>query len=80
MADRARLDDVAWVVRVDIRHKLQALHSEALELRACMPHGELYVDNALKDVDRMLATLQGIRRQLAGRKPGTPRGPAGTIG
>jgi hypothetical protein len=60
-----RLSTIAWMIRSDIRHTLQELHSEALEMRASMVHGELNADGTVQDVDRVPASLRKIRRQLA---------------
>lgn len=59
-----RLDQVPWVHRSDIRHKLKEAGEHCYQLRDDMPAGHLNLDGAIEDVDRIILDLAMIRSTL----------------
>jgi hypothetical protein len=60
-----RLGSVPWARRSEVRHSLQELHSECLELRADMAREELSRPGSVEQIDSMIAKLEHCKRMLS---------------
>lgn len=59
-----RLGQLTRLTRHDLRHSLQELHSQALEVRQAVAHDSLSADGLIADLDRMAATLVMHRERV----------------
>jgi hypothetical protein len=59
-----QLRSVPWNRRSEVRHALQQLHSECLEVRADMLKDWLSRPGTIAQLDSMIATLEHCKRQL----------------